>query len=236
MFPSIDNISGLKAVKSIPDARQGKFSPTACIIEVLKLCLKCNHPIINNKHFLQIHGTGQGPHMSCHYSNIAIQYFDVKALEYTPANVCWKRFTHIFIVWPHSIDEFDIFFDYMNNVDPTKNVQFTVEVATVTLELLYLKLKLDKQSKQISVNVFAKDIDSFTYDLSSTCFPKNNIENIPKGVALQLRRICDSDEKFEKHTAEYQNYLIAKNYNPGKVKKQFSDIKKLTREKTRKPK
>ena len=67
-------------------------------------------------------------------------------------------------------------------------------------------------------------------------FQKNNIENIPKGVALRLRRICDSDEKFEKHAAEYQNYLIAQNYNPGKVKKQFSDIKKLTREKTRKPK
>ena len=53
MFPSVDNISGLKAVKSIPDARQDQFSPTACIIEALKLCLKCSHPIINNKHFLQ---------------------------------------------------------------------------------------------------------------------------------------------------------------------------------------
>ena len=97
----------------------------------------------------------------------------------------------------------------MNNVDHTKKVQFTVEVATVTLELLYFKLKLDKESKQISINVFAKDTYSFTYVLSSTCFPKNNIENIPKGVALRLRRICDSDEKFEKHAAEYQNYLIA---------------------------
>ena len=50
--------------------------------------------------------------MSCSYSDIAIQYFDVKALEYTPATICWKRFReYIFIVWPHSIDELDIFFD-----------------------------------------------------------------------------------------------------------------------------
>ena len=41
MFPSIDNISGLKAVKSILDARQDQFPPTACIIEALKLCLEC---------------------------------------------------------------------------------------------------------------------------------------------------------------------------------------------------
>ena len=84
--------------------------------------------------------------------------------------------------------------------------------------------------------MFAKDTDSFTYVLPSTCFPKNNIENIPKGVALRLRRICDSDEKFEKHSAEYQNYLTARDYKPGKVKKQFSDIKKFTREEARKPK
>ena len=111
-----------------------------------------------------------------------------------------------------------------------------MEVATDTLEFLDLKLKSDKESKQISVDVFAKDTDSFTYVFPSTCFSKNNIENTPKGIALRLRRICDSDEKFEKHSAEYQNYLIARDYKAGKVKKQFSDIKKLTIEEARKPK
>ena len=72
--------------------------------------------------------------------------------------------------------------------------------------------------------------------LPSTCFPKNNLENIPKGVALCLRRICNSDEKFEKHSAEYQNYLIARDYKLGKLKKQFSDIRNLTREEAIKPK
>ena len=36
---------------------------------------------------------------------------------------------------------------------------------------------------------------------------------------LRLRIICDSDEKFEKHNIEYQNYLIARDYKPDKVKK-----------------
>ena len=94
-----------------------------------------------------------------------------------------------------------------------------MEVPTDTLEFLGLKLTLDKESKQISVDAFAKDTESFTYVLPSMCFPKNNLESIPKGVALRLRRICDSDEKFEKHSAEYQNYLIARDCKPGKVKK-----------------
>ena len=98
----------------------------------------------------------------------------------------------------------------MNKVDPIKKIQFTMEVAIDPLEILDLKFKLDKKSKQISVDAFAKDTDSFTYVHPSTCFPKNNTENIPKDVALCLRRICDSDEKFENHSAEYQNYLIAR--------------------------
>ena len=118
------------------------------------------------------------------YSDIAIKYFDVKTLEYTPAAICWKRFRDdIFIVWPHSIDELDIFFDYMNKVDPTKKA---MAVATDTSEFLDLQLNFDKGSKQISVDVFAKDTNSFTYVPCSTCFPKNNVESIPQGVALRL--------------------------------------------------
>ena len=36
---------------------------------------------------------------------------------------------------------------------------------------------------------------------------------------------CDSDEKFGKRNTEYQGYLLSKDYKPGKVKKQFSNIK-----------
>ena len=73
-----------------------------------------------------------------------------------------------------------------------------------------------------------------TYVFPSTCLPKNNIENIPKGVALRLRKIQDSDEKFEKHSAKYQGYLISRDYKLDKAKKQLSDTKKLNREKVRK--
>lgn len=37
--------------------------------------------------------------------------------------------------------------------------------------------------------------------------------------------ICYSDPKFEKRSAEYEKYLIARDYEPGKVKKQFSDAR-----------
>ena len=71
-----------------------------------------------------------------------------------------------------------------------------MEVAEDSLEFVDLKLMFDKEAKKISVDVFSKTTNSFTYALPNTCFPKNNIENIPKGAALRLRRICDSEKKI----------------------------------------
>ena len=75
MFPSNDNESGLQAVKNALEATEEQFPPTRCITEALELCLKCNNSIFNKKHFLQNDGTAQGPHMSCSYSDIAIEQF-----------------------------------------------------------------------------------------------------------------------------------------------------------------
>ena len=69
MFPSIDNISGLKVAKSVLDARKDQF-PTINIKHY-------------NKHSLQSYGAAQDPHVSCSYSDITVYYFNVKVLECT---------------------------------------------------------------------------------------------------------------------------------------------------------
>ena len=86
------------------------------------------------------------------------------------------------------------------------------------------------------MDIFSKATITFTYVLSSTYFPRSNTENIPNAVALHLRRICDSDSKSEKRSAEYQKYLITRSYKPSKVKKQFSDVRNILTEETRRPK
>ena len=88
----------------------------------------------------------------------------------------------------------------MNNIDRTKKIRFTMEVGKYVSQFLDLKLKFDKEHKHILVDTFAKATNSFTCILRSNCFRKNSIENIPEGVALRLRTICDSDDKFEEHS------------------------------------
>ena len=62
------------------------------------------------------------------------------------------------------------------------------------IEFLDRKLKLE--NSKIAVDVFAKPTNSFTYVLRTSCYPRKSINNIPRGIALRLRRICDTDERF----------------------------------------
>ena len=82
--------------------------------------------------------------MSCSCGDIAMEQFDKKALEYNPPIIGWKRFRNdIFLVWPHSAEDLNLFFNYMNNIDRTEKIQFTI--VKVVLEFLDLKLTFNKE-------------------------------------------------------------------------------------------
>ena len=102
------------------------------------------------------------------------------------------------------------------------------------LEFLDLKIKCLKD--KLSVDVYSKPTNSFTYVLPSTCYPMKNINKVPQGIALKLRRICDTTEKYESRAHEHKNYLLARNYKPSVVDEQFKKIRKISREDARKSK
>ena len=99
------------------------------------------------------------------------------------------------------------------------------------IEFLDLKLKL--RNSKIAVDGFAKPTNSFTYVLPISCYPRKSINNIPRGIALRLRRICDTDEKFNSRSIEYKNYLIGRDYKPSIVKKRFPHVPTLSRQQAR---
>ena len=68
------------------------------------------------------------------------------------------------------------------------------------LEFLELKLKIVEC--KIRVDAFAKPTNIFSYTTPCICYPKKNISNMPKSIALRLRRICDDDVTFDKRSSE----------------------------------
>ena len=68
------------------------------------------------------------------------------------------------------------------------------------------------------MDVHSKPNNSFTYVLPITYYPRKSINNIANSIALRLRRICDSDDKFKHWSEEYKNYLIAR--DSSRIKRQ----------------
>ena len=143
MFPSIDNESVIKAVKKVLNDRESKNPPTERILEALRLCLECNNSVFNDKSFIQINGTAQGPHMSYSYSDLTMAHFDNRVENYTLKPTVWKRFRNdVFSVWTHNINTLSALLDYLNNIDSTGKIKFTLRIADENdLEFLDLKLK-----------------------------------------------------------------------------------------------
>ena len=196
MFPSIDNNFRLKTVFEILESFINKFPPTQSVIEALELSLTCNNSIINNKNYLQTDDKTQGPHMSCSYADLAPATFDNHALAYNCSPTMWKRFcVDAFVVWRHGSAALNLFWDYLNNLDDTGKIKFTMQVANKNgPELLDLKLKIIEGKR--NVDVYSKPTNGFMYVVPSTCNPYKNIKNIPKSIALRLQQIFDTDEKY----------------------------------------
>ena len=76
------------------------------------------------------------------------------------------------------------------------------------IEFLELKLKLE--NSKTAADGSAKPTNSFTYVLLTICYLRKSLNNIPRSIALRLRRICDDGEKVNSRSIEYKNYLIAR--------------------------
>ena len=172
--------------------------------------------------------------MSCSYADMAMAYHDRKVLSYFLSPRTWKRFhDDIFVAWKHGADTLPSFLDYLNNVDETGKIKFSMEIADQEKRLEFLDLRIKCADGKLSVDVFAKPTKRFTDVKTSTCYPRKSINNVPRGIALRLRRICDTDEKFESLATEYKQYLIARDYKPSLVNKQFQKVSKITRTEAR---
>ena len=122
----------------------------------------------------------------------------------------------------------NLYLDYLNNLDDIGKIKFTMQVAEENgLEFLDLKLKIDE--RKINVDMYSKPTNSFAYVLPSTCYSYKDIQNVPKGIALGLWHIYDTDGNYNQRSSEYENYHIGREYKPTLVKKQFEKVGKMTR-------
>ena len=102
--------------------------------------------------------------MSCFYSGVVMVVYDEKAMDYSFKTLISNRFhDDLIALWIHSNEDENHYLDYLNTIDGHVRLDLLMRAESKNgLEFLDLRLRL-KGCTQITVDVYSKPTNSFTY-------------------------------------------------------------------------
>jgi hypothetical protein len=235
MFPSIDNERGLLTLRNKLEKRNLKTPPTECLVEALEIILTSNNSVFNGKHLVQTNGTATGAKNSCSYSDLALEPIDNEIYQAQRTIfkeiVTYFRFRDdCFLIWNGDLSLINQFVYFVNILDPS--LKFTVEIGGKSLKFMDLLITLE--NGKLETTVYSKPTDGHLYIHHDSCHPKSTKLAVQKSVALRLKIICSTDEKYAEKAKDYKAFLVTRNHRPEDVITNFEKIESVDRANARK--
>ena len=97
------------------------------------------------------------------------------------------------------------------------------------MNFLDLKINLDSNNV-LSATIYSKPTYSHLYLHGTSCHYKKSIDGNSIDVATRLRRICSSDDEFNKQADMYKAYLAGRGHKTNVINKAFKKLTNSTRE------
>ena len=123
--------------------------------------------------------------------------------------IWWRYIDDIFMVWTHAEEKLDEFITHINSSHNT--IKFTHEFSDSSISFLDVTVLLNKNN-QISTDLYVKSTDTHQYLLHTSCHPNHVKKSIPFSLALRIRRICSTAEKFKQRTSELLEFLCKRGH------------------------
>ncbi len=73
--------------------------------------------------------------------------------------------------------------------------------------LKFMDLLIKIVNGKLETTVYSKPTDGHLYLHNDSCHPRSTKLGVEKGVALRLRRICSTEEEFERQSKNYMAFL-----------------------------
>ena len=130
------------------------------------------------------------------------------------------------MVWTHGEDKLDDFINHINSLHST--IKFTHEFSKSHISFPDLMVSLDNNNK-ISMDLFVKSTNTHQYLLHTSCHPRHIRKSIPFSLALRIRRICSTTEKFQQRTNELLEFLCKRGHRRQYVQSQTNKVFQIPR-------
>ena len=187
------------------------------------MVLENNFFEFEDKVFKQKLGTAIGTKFAQGFANIFIRALEKRLLdssEITPW-IWWRFLDDIFVIWLHSYEELEMFLARLNRFH--ENVKFTWEIAYDRIAFLDVTVVLTMG--EFSTDVYCKPTDAHQYLNFRSCPPPHVKRGIPYGQGLRLKRICSSDEVFERRLGDLKGFLVERGYDHDFIDSQFCRVR-----------
>ena len=196
-------------------------------MDLARIVLTSNNLTFNGKHYVQIMGTAIGTKMAPSYANIFMGKLESDLLERAPKKpILWRRFIDdIFFVWTEGEESLGEFMEFMNSFHDT--IKFTFSRSSEKVNFLDVTVVFNNGI--VSTDVYSKPTDKHQYLFHTSCHPRSCKKGIPFGQALRIRRICSSNNFFEKRVSELSNYLVERGYRKDHVERQIDRARRISR-------
>ena len=89
------------------------------------------------------------------------------------------------------------------------------------------------ENGKLETTVYSKPTDGHLYLHNDSCHPRSTKLGVEKGVALRLRRICSTEDEFDKQSKDYMAFLANREHPPKEIIKNFEHAKQITRREAR---
>ena len=201
MYTNIDNTDGMKAVRNSFTNNPDPKRPDLEVLELLKLCLEKNDFEFKGDWYLQTSGTAMGKKFAPSYANIFMANWEkevFKTCQFLPL-VYFRFLDDIFLIWTFSREEFDRFFEILNNFNPSIKLKATVKETSIDfLDTTVFKGTNFRETGLLDTKVFFKPTDTHQLLHKLSFHPKHTFSGILKSQIIRFHRLCTREKDFQR--------------------------------------
>ena len=123
---------------------------------------------------------------------------------------------------------FKLSYIYINSIHPT--IKFKHEFSNSSHQSLpFLDVQVHLDNSLIETDLHTEPTDKHQYLLKTSCHPVHTKRTIPFSLALRLRRICSTDDFFNKLCDKLINFLELRGYSRHFFKKEINQARFIPR-------
>lgn len=141
-----------------------------------------------------------GKRFAPNYANIFLAKWESEALKKCPKQpyAYFRYLDDIFIIWQHSLEEFDAFFQILNSHESNINLKQTISDKSINfLDIIVYKGPQFLEHKRLDTKVYFKPTDTHELLHKSSYHPKHTFRSVVKSQLIRYHRICTHKKDFE---------------------------------------